>query len=575
MPRPSDASLTTKLPCTAIREKGDSLKEHDASSPSTTIVVESVSAVRTRPPCIRFDSLPSDVVARIIHHALEHSQRGVPYYPPIKAPCLVPLALSSQPVRALVAFRCDSDLSYVDAVASAIEQNEEPLKAKQELVQFYRAQNGHLKKFNLHKKTTLSQRFRLQLTDIVLSTSPRLTQIDVSGMPRSGEYCAQLLHTVVQLLHVSSLSLQTLKMSFHNGNFVDMVNSLSFPNLTDVNLRITFGVSPKRVTQFFSQHGALLDTLTLFSAEDMADEVATHIVAACPNIKHLRFNGAMDPALSRSFLTLIRSYSHMQSVSLHNYLLDPELRNTLETHPAKPKVYLCRSIFSDLPHLVSDVPSFSKTLLKAETVICEGLEVMTALTRLENLEELHIRVESSILFRFGTALASLRKLKSLTVTCEALEQAEEVCRDVVDHDLVVALEAASNLRQVVIAHPPLSVRSLKRIMKCYGGRLEYLVAGIHCAAQSAMRNIIELVKWAMCHNANMKVLCFGLGLSYDCEAAQLYDELVRTIELAEVKLAKLNTYWLRLNAKTLLTFPAPGDELHGPHDDGEEVGNEG
>ncbi|KAI0559463.1 hypothetical protein FGB62_149g04 [Gracilaria domingensis] len=560
MSLPSNPAFAADIPSAAFREKEKSRKDDDAPSPSSTIVVESVSVAKARPTTSLLDSLPSDVIARIIHYALEHSERGVPYYPPIKAPSLVPLALTNQATRRIIAPQCDSDLGYIDAIHGANEQNEERLAAKKDLVQFYRAQNGHLKKFNLHKRSTISHLFRLYATEIVLSTKPHLTEMDVSDIPKDGKYFARTLQTVVGLIQLSSSSLQNLKMSFHNTKFVEMIISLSLPNLSELNVRLPHCVPTSMLTRFFSKHGSMLETLTMSAVSEIPDDAVANIVAHTPRIRHLNFNGGMDPAISYSFLALIRSYSHLQSVSVHNYGLCEDLRQAFETHPNQPKIYVRRSIFNDLPELISDVPSFSKTLTRAETVICETDRDIMALMRLQNLEELHIRVMPPMVPGFRTALSSLRKLRSMTINCENLG-GPEVSRGIVDEHLVQALQQGKSLKQLVIAYPPLSVPSLQRIMKSYGARLEYFVAGIHSPGRSRMRCIIDMVNWVMCHNPNMKVLCFGLGLCFDSRAHSLYDELMHTLERAEQKLPMLNTHWLRLNGKSLLTFPPPGDEM--------------
>ncbi|CAN8072753.1 unnamed protein product [Agarophyton chilense] len=572
---PSVAGHIDVPPNRTSHAKDKSHDEDHAPSPSSTIVVQSVSeaAVRCSANTI-FSSLPNDVMARIIHFALAHSQRGVPYYPPIKPPCLVPLSLASRHFRRMLAAQCESDLGYIDDVYAAGRDDEERLAAKKDLVQFYRVQDGHLKKFNLHKKSSLSQLFRLYATEIVLSSKPCLTEIDVSDIPKSDTYFARTLQAVVDVIRHSASSLETLKMGFHNIQFVHMIEALSLPHLKDLNVQLPHSVSTSTLVEFLRKHGARLETLSFSSAgNEVPEEAVGQIVSYAPRIKHLCFNGGMDPALSFSFIALIRAYSQLQSVSVHNYGLYEELRSALESHPGKPKVYVRRSLLSELPRILAEVPSFRRTLVRAETIVCETAGDLMALAQLQNVEELDIRVAAHMVRDgLGTALSRLKRLTSVTIACETVGGAEAT-RALVDEQLVHALCKGTALRQVVIASPPLCMRSLQKMMSECGERLEYLVAGIRPAGRSHMLCIIEMVKWAMRHNDNLRVLCFGLGLCHDGTASEWYGELLRTLEEAERRLKRLSTHYLRLNGKALLTFQKAMEEEWG--DDVFDIEEEG
>lgn len=547
---PAAARLTS--PALSTEQKASRC---DTSSPSTTIVVRDVSLAIPCPTHLHLLSLPNDVLSRIVSFATSDSQRGVPYYPPIKSRTLLPLALSNKHLHSLVASNCESDHGFIEAYLAEDNQDRKG-QARTDLISFYRVQSGHLSRFFLHKKSTIPPEVRLYGTNIVLSTKPKLCEMDLTDVRKGGECKELVFDAVTELLRISAPYVEVLHLSLQNKELLEVIDTLSFPKLSTLSLRLPVNPSTASMESLFSTHGANLHTLSLFCIANLPEQAVAQLPAFAPNITNLTYNSGMDPSVPSTFLSLVEAYPKLQSLSLNNCSLSDELFQTLSSHPHKPKLFLRRVPVERPASLLSRVPHLSETLLRADSMILESTDDFAALLRFRNLEELHVRI-GPYLTPLLRSISVLPKLKSLFITCTDHREWREISRAEVDRNILITVQAAKSLRQLVIYSPTMSFDSLKTIMISVGDRLEYMVAGIHTQKRSHSRCIMQLIRCAIEHNPNLKVLCFGLSLQYDPKAHMLQSRFERTVDLAEKSLSGLNTYWLRANIRSLLNIKEP------------------
>ncbi|PXF49251.1 hypothetical protein BWQ96_01040 [Gracilariopsis chorda] len=550
--RPATTRLTS--PASSADEKAH---RYGTPSPSTTIVVQDVSLALTRPVQLQLLSLPNDVLSRIVSVAISDSQRGVPYYPPIKSHTLLPLALSNKHLRGVVASTCVSDHGFIEAYLAQDDEDRQ-LQARMDLISFYRVQDGHLSRFFLHKKSIIPSDVRLYGTNIVLSTKPRLCELDITDVKKGGDCGDQVFESVTELLRISAPYLEVLHLSLQNKDLLEVVNTMSFPKLNTLSLRLPFSPSAASMESLFSTHGTNLHTLTLFCISNFPGQAVAQLPTFAPSITNLTYNSGMDPSVSSAFLSLVESYPKLESLSLNNCRVSEELCHTLSAHPNKPKLFFRRVPVENPASLLSSVPHLSETLFRADSMTLNGSDDIAAVLRFRNLEELHIRVHADVA-PLVRSLSVLPKLKSLFISYHDPWEWDESTRAEVDRNIVIAVQAAKSLRQLVIYSPTMSFDSLQTIMISVGDRLEYLVSGIHTPKRSHSRCIMRLIRCAMHHSPNLKVLCFGLGLQYDRKVNSLQSQFERTIDMAEEKLSGLNTYWLRANLRSLLNIRKPAD----------------
>lgn len=177
-----------------------------------------------------------------------------------------------------------------------------------------------------------------------------------------------------------------------------------------------------------------------------------------------------------------------------------------------------------------------------------------------NLHTAVITLRRAAASAFPEALAAWSALSSLTLSFPASVE-DDVPHEQVRSSIVMALttKAGPNFSKFVLLSETLSVAAISTIMRALGPRIEYFVTGIYSPRDSRSKCIMRLLKVIRAHCPEMRVLCFGLALSYDRHAICLNAEFHKQISVTSRKLKYLNTWWLEQNALNLKKMERPDD----------------
>lgn len=548
------------------------------SSPSTTVTqidiaaphssMSSVSTTTSLPPKptqtatstapqSNLQSLNDDILSRIASHVLSDSRRGTPFYPSKECPDALSFAQASAMFSDAIGRHMTSDHSWLNITDKDTTMNGLTPSFMQKVLAWYTVAAPFLTSLHLHSKLCYFPDLRSRVMNKLLNYRPPLKMVNLSSFDQMAE--PSMYSDLVELLKFTRETISGVTLDL-TPKMVDVMVQASLMRVTSLEVKLrSYSTAESLMSvlkvvaskEFPLKHLAIRAVRSL--PEGLTPEMLTRVAPCIQSLEYHDGGMGTVESFKEGLIGLARCCKQLRKLSLHNCVLDLGCVHSLldrDKYRSFDNLELVRCNVRDLGAVLAAASDRITHLDLAQDVDAAGLD---AIGRCKRVKELSVTMERGVSVGLKGCLAQLRELRGLTLTLQGNGRR-------VERHVIEGLEhTGSKFEKFVLHGERLQYEAIRHMMRTLGGQLKYWVTGMYTPTKSPSKNILRLLKDSVLYNENMKVLCFGLGLTYDRRGEEMREELNEGIEQVGEKLEGLDTYWLKRNAEAILAIERPED----------------
>lgn len=504
-------------------------------------------------------SLNTDLHDRIIYHLLAPTRRGTPYYPHKSSPDALSLAMTCHAMRSAVARNIVSDCAWLQISIADVHHPAFSAQFKRQLLLWYRVCKSSLTSLTIHARLPHYTPIRERLMQQFVAFPPPLLEIDLTIFDRNPY--PQMHETLSQLLCATRSTLKTISLQLTPA-LIKAVAQSYLHNIETAHIRMSNGTALDLInvlSSFQSMESSKLKHISLRTMSTLPSNLLpAHFYNAAPALTTFEYHEGQVNATASALQVAIAIaciYPKLERLSLHNAIFQPTLHmqlNTIIPHISDLRLLNC-DLFNFRPSTGIDTffQKAANCLTRFHVVENVTSKQLATIALCHRLEHLNIGVDHLTVTGLPHYLPQLKALQALTLNIKG--QSIRVERCVVE----TLIKCSPTLHSFVLHGERLSFSGIRSILSSRGSTLEYLVTGVYTPMKSVSKVIMRLLAVTKVHNPNLKVLCFGLGLTYDRWGVALNQRLLDVIESTEKQLLTLDGSWLRANAAAILKLQRP------------------